>query len=82
MDSWIISHTYELSKDVLLETGVTFRCIGERGRTYKFVKAVTNGAGETWIDCFGGASGYGQSRSVSPDRINPASVKRPKKKVE
>jgi len=83
-ETWITEYEYELPDGTKLEVGLTFKCFGEKGKTYRFIKAVTNpNIPSTWIDCFGGSHSKQQSRSLDPERINPASVKRPKKrKVE
>ena len=79
-ETWTYEYEYELEDGTNLEVGSTFKLSGEAGKTYRFIKAVTNPVvPSTWIDCFGGGYGREQSRSVHPDRIKPHSVKRPKK---
>ena len=79
-EDWTIEDTYQLSARKTLEPGMTFKVSGEHGATFRFRRAVTNAAGETWIDCYGGGSGYVQAHSFSPDRITVGSVKAAKEK--
>jgi len=79
--TWKKAYTYELPGGKVLEPGMEFKLYGERGKTYRFIAVVTNpDVPSTWIDCFGGASSHPKSRSVHPEKINPDSVKRPRKK--
>lgn len=78
-ERWSIAYRYEYEGGKALEVGTTFSCRGERGKKYRFIKFVTTDGGECWIDCFGGASGYGQSRSIHPDRVNTSSIRKPKR---
>jgi len=83
MTTWTNDYTYTLSNGTILEPGMVFKCFNEKGKTYRFIKAVTNpNQGTTWIDCFGGSHGREQSRAISPERVNPSSIKKPKRKAE
>jgi len=66
---WKISYEHPVDAKTTLEVGDTFSLQGERGSRYKFIRSIETEAGEVWVDCFGGTSGYGQARSVFPDRI-------------
>lgn len=81
-ETWTHEYEYEFPDGKRLEIGWTFKCFGEKGKTYRFIKATTNAAGTTWIDCFGGSCQREQSRAFDPERINTASIKPPKRKVE
>lgn len=81
-EEWVHEYEFEVGGKTLA-VGSTFKVYGERGKTYRFIKAVTNPAtGSTWIDCFGGSTSRQKSRSIDPEAINPTSIKKPKKKVE
>jgi len=39
---------------------------------FVFVRLVTNDAGNSWVDCYGGERNYpGHARSFPPERVNP-----------
>jgi len=76
---WTKKYEHQLPNGKLLEPGWTFKLVGEKGKTYRYICTVTNpDIPSTWIDCFGGGGGKEKSRSVSPDRINPESARKPK----
>jgi hypothetical protein len=67
MNDWTISsHTRVNGRVVTPGTEVTIR--GERGR-FRFVKHVRNGAGNEWVDVYGGPKGHETLRSFRPARI-------------
>lgn len=69
-DKWTITYEHPLDDGTTLEIGDTFSLQGERGSRYHYIRTVHNPErDDTWIDCHGGTKGYGQSRSVYPDRI-------------
>jgi len=75
--TWKHDYTYTLEDGHVLEPGSEFRLDGERGKSYRFIKAVTNeDTGACWIDCFGGSSHKQKSRSVAPEGIVPMKRKR------
>lgn len=77
---WDATTEYELEGKTLT-VGSTFKCFGERGKTYSFIRTVTNpDTGSTWIDCYGGSRDRQGSRAITPDTINPASIKPPPRK--
>jgi hypothetical protein len=81
-ETWTHTYEYAFPDGKRLEVGCIFKCLGEKGKTYRFIKAVTNTGGTTWIDCYGGGGGREQSRAFAPERISTASIKKPKPKVE
>jgi len=72
----------DLNDKVRLEPGATFRCHGERGKIYRFLYVFIPDDGDPWVECFGGAASKPKARSFYLDRINPDSVKRPRRKAE
>ena len=80
-ENWKVEYEYAIEgAKVPLAPGVIFRLQGENGKSYRFIKAVTNSKGETWIDCFGGSYQRQMSRAIFPERIVPKSVKVPKER--
>lgn len=78
MTEWSNAYEYELDGKTLV-VGSTFKCYGEKGKTYRFIKAVTNAEGSVWIDCYGGSASKQMSRAIEPSAINPSSIKPPKR---
>jgi hypothetical protein len=78
--TWKKEYAFELPNGKVLEPGWTFKLFGEKGKTYRFISVVTNpDIPSTWIDCFGGSANKQKSRSITPDKINPDSAKKPKR---
>jgi len=63
-----ITYLYPVDEDTTLEVGDSFGLRGERGSRYNYIRTVHTSDSE-WVDCYGGARGRGQFRSVFPDRI-------------
>lgn len=83
--NWTIVYEATLSDGTPLEVGTQFALKGEAGKSYRFIRLITNEKGDTWVDCFGGGNGRKAlhcSRSILLDRIRPNSIKRPKRTVE
>ena len=76
--TWTATEEVEIGGKTLT-LGGTFKCKGERGKTYKFTRLITTEEGEVWVDCYGGSSGREQCRSIHLDSIDPKSIKKPKK---
>ena len=79
-DGW----TYELELDIpgkryKLTPGPEFKVRGERAAKFRFKEAVTTEYGDTWVTCYGGANGYGASRSFPIDQITWVSKNLPRK---
>ena len=70
-----ISYECVLPNGTTLGIGDSFTIIGERGKTYKFIRFVETDNG-SWIDCFGGSGQRLSSRSFDPERV--AKVKKDK----
>lgn len=81
-ETWASTYEHTFPDGKRLEVGWTFRCHGEKGKTYRYIKTVTNAEGDTWIECFGGSHQREQSRAFYPDRINTSSIKPPKRRAE
>jgi hypothetical protein len=61
----------------ILEPGMEFTVVGERAKL-RYVCTVTNlDNDQTWVDCFEIHNAH--ARSIRPERINPRSIKVPKK---
>lgn len=72
------AYTYEMEDGTILEPGVEFTLLGEKGKKYSFIKHVVTETSE-WIDCFGGTYAKQQSRAILPERINKVLKKKPAK---
>lgn len=81
---WVINTSYQLSPQIILEVGDQCRIKGEQG-TFTFKRHVINTNLKhkpEWIDVYGGASGHGQMRSITPDRVTHIPKKRSTKKAD
>ena len=75
---WTITYTHEFPDGKTLEVGQEFRLLREKGKRYSYLRTVTTSDGETWIDCFGGAYSKPKSRSIHPELVNTAEIRKPK----
>lgn len=71
-----IAYEFTFDDGATITVGQTFQVLGEKGRVYRFIKAVDTGEA-LWLDGFGGSASRQQSRSVEPARVNTASIKTP-----
>ena len=81
---WVVSDTYQVSPQVILNKGDECRIKGEQGK-YTFMRHVINTNHDPqseWIDLWGGSHGHGQYRSIHIERLKHIPAKRSRRKKE